>query len=290
MTRDELAELVAFQPPVTAPLETVESHRRDGYAERLVRYADVPAYLLTPAGEGPFPAVAAFHQHNSEWHLGKSEVAGLAGDPLQAFGPALARRGVVVLAPDAIAFEDRRRAAGDGLGHFNEMAYRLLEGRLLATDVLADAARAVSVLAGLEEVDGGRIGALGHSYGGSTAIFLAALDERVRFACSSGAACTYRRRIADGTGIELAQLIPGILRAGDLDDVVALIAPRPLLLVSATSDPYSADADEIEGRVAHGWAALEHARYDGSHALTSERFERIVDWVASRAAHYDPAQ
>jgi catechol 2,3-dioxygenase-like lactoylglutathione lyase family enzyme len=31
--------------------------------------------------------------------LGKSEPAGLAGDPLQAFGPVLARQGVLVLAP-----------------------------------------------------------------------------------------------------------------------------------------------------------------------------------------------
>jgi len=49
----------------------------------------VPALLLVP--EHPCGAgVVALHQHNSQWHLGKSEVAGLAGEPLQAFGPALA--------------------------------------------------------------------------------------------------------------------------------------------------------------------------------------------------------
>jgi dienelactone hydrolase len=37
-------------------------------------------------------------------------VFGIAGDRWQAFGPALARRGWVVLAPDSVAFEDRRRS------------------------------------------------------------------------------------------------------------------------------------------------------------------------------------
>lgn len=164
--------------------------RLDGYRELRVRYAgieeQVPALLLVPDGAGPFPAVLAHHQHNSEWHLGKSEVAGLAGDPLQAFGPALARAGLVVLAPDAVGFEDRRYTGtgidareDDWLQYFNEMAYRLVSGRLLATTVLGDAACGLSALLADERVDGSRLGAVGHSYGGYAAILLAALDERV---------------------------------------------------------------------------------------------------------------
>jgi dienelactone hydrolase len=237
--------------------------------------------------------VVAFHQHHSEWHLGKSEVAGRAGDPLQAFGPALARRGVVVLAPDAVGFEDRRASGpgveprgGDGPRHHNEMAYRLLRGGLLATTVLRDAAAAVSVLAADPRVVSGAVGALGHSYGGNTTLFLAALDERVAFAAASGAACTYRRRMADGIGIELASIVPGILDVADLDDLAGLIAPRPLLLVSAPDDPYSADADVIAAAIAPRFPprALRHERFEGGHALTPERFALIVDWVVERSA------
>jgi len=98
---------------------------RDGYVEQVVSYTgdegDVPALLLVP--EHPCGAgVVALHQHNSQWHLGKSEVAGLAGEPL--------------LAPDAVGFEDRRHTGpgidergDDWLQYFNEMAYRLLSGR-----------------------------------------------------------------------------------------------------------------------------------------------------------------
>jgi dienelactone hydrolase len=297
--RARLTALLRFAAPATRPaFDVLERSPRDGYAEHRVAFVGaegpVPAYLLVPDGDGGrMPGVVAFHQHHSQWHWGKSEVAGRAGDPLHAFGPALARRGVVVLAPDAVGFEDRRATArgtepgaDDGPQHFNEMSYRLVQGRLLMTTVLNDAAAALSTLAAHDRVDPAAVGVLGHSYGGNTTLFHAALDERVRFACASGAACTYRRRMADRTGIELAQIVPGILATADIDDVVGLIAPRPLLLVSAPGDVYSADADAIERAVAARFppGALRHARFAGGHALTPERFALIVDWVAERAA------
>jgi dienelactone hydrolase len=296
--RQRLAVLLDFAVPERAPaLEVLATEARDGYAEQRVAFAgaegDVPAYLLLPAGDGPFRGVVAYHQHHSQWNLGKSEVAGRAGDPLQAFGPALARRGVAVLAPDAAGFEDRRSSGpgaeprdGDGPQHHNEMSYRLVAGGLLATTVLRDGAAALSALAAHPAVDPARVGVLGHSFGGNTALFHAALDERVRFAAASGAACTYRRRIADRTGIELASIVPGILELTDIDGVAGLIAPRALLLVSAPDDPYSADADKIAATVAPRFpaGALRHTRFAGGHALTQERFAVIVDWVAAAAA------
>src|SRR4051794_1108662 len=296
--RARLAALLRFAvPDEPVGVEVLERSPCDGYDEERVVFAGfegaVPAFRLVPAGAGPFAGVVAFHQHHSEWHLGKSEVAGRAGDPLQALGPALARRGVVVLAPDAVGFEDRRASGpsvaprdGDGPRHHNEMAYRLVRGALLATTVLRDAAAAVSLVAADPRVVSGAVGALGHSYGGNTTLFLAALDERLAFAAASGAACTYRRRMADRTGIELASIVPGILEIADLDDIAGLIAPRPLLLVSAPDDPYSADADVIAVAIAPRFApgALRHARFEGGHALTPERVALIVDWLVERAA------
>jgi dienelactone hydrolase len=283
--------------------QTVAALGAESHTRLLVHYESpdgdlIPAYLLVPQGAGPFPAVLVHHQHNGERHLGKSEVCGLAGNPLQAFGPALAERGFVVLAPDSICFEDRRRqmrgvepdprSGTDWLQHFNEMAYRLLSGDLLMRKVLADSAVAVSFLCSLDQVDPGRIGILGHSYGGNTVLFHAALDERLRFACSSGAASSYARKTADNTGIEEAEIIPGFAQRWDIDDLVACIAPRPLLIVSATEDPYSVDAPEVEAGARWAYAALgaenalEHLRFEGGHALTEERFVAIIDWVASQ--------
>src|SRR3954451_16703728 len=221
--RARLAALLGFAvPDEPVGVEVLERSSCDGYVEERVVFAGfecaVPALRLVPSGDRPFAGVVAFHQHHSEWHLGKSEVAGAAGDPLQAFVPALARRGVVVLAPDAVGFEDRRASGpgvepreGDGPRHHNEMAYRLVRGVLLATTVLRDAAAAVSVLAADPRVAAGAVGALGHSSGGNPPLFPAALDERVAFGGASGEACPHRRRMADGTGIELASIVPGIL-------------------------------------------------------------------------------
>ena len=300
--RARVAELVDFSVPSSPPdMEVLEARQRDGYGEQLVGYisktgGNIPALLLLPEGNGPFPAVVVYHQHHSEWHLGKSEVAGLTGDPDQALGPVLARRGVAVLAPDTVGFEDRRRlTAGttpgedDGRQYYNEMAYRLLDGKLLISTILADGAQAVSTLAQIQGVDCHRIGVLGHSMGGNTALFHAALDERVRFACASGAAATYRAKMAAGTGIEASLVIPGIRKVADIDDITALIAPRPLLLLSATEDPYSQDADDIAEHVGSTYAArgaedaLRHVRFPGGHALTKERVEVIHEWVLAQA-------
>jgi dienelactone hydrolase len=296
--RSRLTELLGFAVPPVRDLVVRAERERDGYVEQVVSYTgyegDVPALLLVP--EHPCGAgVVALHQHNSQWHLGKSEVAGLAGEPLQAFGPALARAGIVVLAPDAVGFEDRRHTGpgidereDDWLQYFNEMAYRLVSGRLLVTTVLGDGACGLSALIGDERVEDSRVGVLGHSYGGNVTLMLAALDERVRFACASASACSYRQRMLDRTGIEFAHVIPGILELTDIGQLVELIAPRPLLLLSATEDRYSADTPEIVQAAARAYReagapqALEHYRAQGGHALTKERFDAVIDWVTAQ--------
>ena len=302
MLRGELAEFLGFAVPPAPAVEWLERSTEAGYTRALLAYrADVgeaiPAYLLVPAGDGPFPAVLIHHQHNSEYHLGKSEPAGVAGDPVQAFGPALASRGVAVLAPDSICFEDRRRhrsgrepdQVSDRLQHHNEFAYRLLTADPLSRKVLADSTLAVSVLGSLPEIRKDRVGMLGHSYGGSTALFHAPLDARIRFAAASGCACTFKARMAAGTGIELAQIIPGFAQRFEIDDLVQCMAPRPLLLASATRDPYSQDADAIEVAARGAYEALgaadalAHLRVDAEHRLTADRFERIVEWTRAQS-------
>jgi dienelactone hydrolase len=296
--RSRLSELLGFTVTPVPDLVVHAERERDGYVEQVVSYTgdegEVPALLLVP-GHPCGAGVVALHQHNSQWHLGKSEVAGLAGDPLQAFGPPLARAGIVVLAPDAVGFEDRRYTGpgidareDDWLQYFNEMAYRLLSGRLLVTTVLGDGACGLSVLISDERVEGSRVGVLGHSYGGNVTTMLAALDERVRFGCASGSACSYRRRMLDRTGIEFAHVIPGILELTDIEGLVELIAPRPLLLLSATEDRYSADTPQIVKAAAHAYReagapqAIEHYRAQGRHPLTEERFDTIIDWVTAQ--------
>lgn len=167
------------------------------------------------------------------------------------------------------------------------MCYRLLRGDTLMRKVLSDSAQAISLMRSHPQIDSQRIGALGHSYGGNTVIFHGALDERIRFACASGAACSYEYKIANQIGIEMAEVIPGFTTRYDISDLVVCFAPRRLLLLSATEDVYSQDADRIVVMARERCAELdmadriEHMRYEGGHALTQDRFDAIVRWVVS---------
>jgi dienelactone hydrolase len=301
--RKQIHEFLRFSLPDTSPPFVIHHVKEEGGYRRVsLQYPGqegdtIPAFLLLPDGGGPFAAVLVHHQHHGQRHLGKSEVCGLAGDPLQAFGTALARQGMVVLAPDSICFEDRRRnrrgieadEAADVEQHYNEMCYRLLRGDTLMRKVLSDSAQGISLLRAHPLVDPERTGILGHSYGGNTVLFHGALDERIRFACASGAACSYQFKLAHQFGIEMAEVIPAFLTHYDIPDLVACFAPRQVLIASATDDPQSQDAVWVveaarEKCIALGAAEnIEHRRYSGGHDLTHERFNDIVDWMVGAA-------
>lgn len=278
-------EAVEYEPGPAEPFAE--------FTRRTVRYAgregdEITAMLLMPGGTDPVGGVLVFHQHNGEFHLGKSEVAGDAGDPLQAFGPALASRGVAVLAPDAITFEDRRTRAsgtepdeGDWLQHYNAMAYRLVEGDVLMRKCLDDAQRAMSVLLCQPRVDGSRVGVFGHSYGGTTALYHGVVDERSAFVGVSGSLASFAERRARGTAVNMFELVPALARDWDAEDLVRGIAPRPLLVVSGTEDPYSIDADRIVDRAAT--RGVTEVRAEGSHALDQHRFNTITNWLVEQA-------
>lgn len=297
--RNEIAKIIGINiqnSPSDIKYDILESVKEDGYTRELIEYDSygdkVKAYLLIPEILDKNPAILINHQHNREHHLGKSEVCGLAGNPLQAFGLSLVKRGYVVLAPDSICFEDRRKdptvEGFDFWQHFNEMCYRILQGEYLMKKVLDDAMNGISLLAGLDYVDSERICTLGHSYGGNTALFLSALDERISFCCASASACTYKNRMSNDVGIEMASVIPGFIQKYDIDDLIACIAPRNLLIVSSDDDKYSKDAPDIVEKVTPIYAEcnalnnLQHKRYQGGHALTEERFDDIIEWFGAK--------
>jgi dienelactone hydrolase len=298
--RDQIRAFLRFHiSDVPISSITHEEVEEDGFHRFRISYASeegnrIPAFLLLPHGEGPFPALLIHHQHHGQRHFGKSEVCGLVGDPLQAFGPALARGGMVVLAPDSICFEDRRRNRigtepdkADGDQHYDEMCYRLLKGDTLMRKVLSDSAQGISVLRNHPQVDRERVGIMGHSYGGNTTLFHGALDERIGFACSSGAACSYHFKMTNEIGIEMAEVIPGFAEHFDIPDLVTCFSPRRILILSATDDPFSQDAESIVTTAKETCAAMgireqiEHRRYEGGHSLTQERFDAMVNWLVS---------
>lgn len=295
--------------PHLPDIRRVSQEEEDGFTRSLIRYPapdgeQIEAFLLQPTSEELRGAVLALHQHNSQWAIGKSEIAGLVGDPFQAFGPALARRGITVLAPDAVGFESRVKSAGwgtslapslgkaystaeDWLQYYNHMAHRLVRGELLMRKILADSATALSVLHNQTKMS--RLGVIGHSFGGIVTLFLAALDTRVAFACTSGAVCSFRHKLATGAGLEMALVIPSFAEYYDFDDLLRCVAPRKVFVVSSENDPQSADAEDVVKNALPAFEAercknhLQHLRVPGPHALDRGRFEAIVDWTVGQA-------
>jgi dienelactone hydrolase len=268
------------------------------YERQLISYKgnekdEIRAYLFIPKINKIRGAILVHHQHNGERQFGKSEVSGIIGDKYQYFCQELSRRGIITLAPDSICFEDRRinkkgiepdTEDEDFLQHFNEMCYRLLRNETLMKKVIEDSSIAISLLKYHKSFNIKKVGILGHSYGGNTVIFHSALDKRIKISCSSGAVCSYKTKIENNTGIEMAEVIPGFLNKFEIKDLLNCICPRELSIISGSEDIYSQDAKELYNKLKKKYrkkgkeSRLELKHYVGGHKLDETRFRDIINW------------
>jgi dienelactone hydrolase len=218
-----------------------ETITKDGYRIESLTYEvepedRVPAMLLVPDGVSsgsPAPAVAVWHQHNGEYHLGKSEPAGLAGNPMHHTGVALAKEGYIVLCPDALCFEERRDSDGtlDG-GRFERFEFLryVVSGKCMAWKNILDMRRAIDLLVERPEVDADRIGCYGHSMGSTHTWLVGPHEPRLKALVGNCCLPTYSA-IHDTKLLHcFPNFVPGWLQYGDTPEMAALIAPRALHL------------------------------------------------------------
>jgi dienelactone hydrolase len=111
----------------------------------------IRAFLFLPKAATAQPAVMCLHQTIA---IGKGEPAGLGGSPELHYAKHLAERGFVTLAPDYPSF-------GEHSYDFEDKSY--ISGTMKAVH---DNVRAIDLLQSMPEVDGERIGCIGHSLGG----------------------------------------------------------------------------------------------------------------------------
>jgi len=277
--RERLLECLGGDWPEPSPLKLQfgESERAEGFRLISVTYDvepedRIPALLLVPDGVDathPAPAVAVWHQHAGQFHLGKSEPAGLAGDPMHHTGAALAKAGYVVLCPDALCFEDRQDPTGRQKGmmyeRFEFLRYTVA-GKCLAWKNILDMRRAVDVLAGLPEVKGDKIGCYGHSMGSTHTWLVGPWEPRLK--CLVGNCClpTYRGIHREHMLHCFPNFIPGLNQYGDTPDIAGLIAPRPLHLNFGETDggtPFADIAWSVE-TIARAYQAV-HAETNFTH-------------------------
>ena len=201
----------------------------------------VPGILLIPKQRrGPVPAVIALHGHGSS----KESVC---TDPKnsQFIGPSLAKRGYVVAAIDGYFASGRvgkgpagRLDRGANAQEMSLFKLYLWTGRSLWGMMLRDEQCLLDYLQTRPEVDSQRIAATGMSMGCTRAWWLAAIDDRVRAVVGVACFTRYTELIAHGNLRKhgIYYFVPGVLRHFDTEAIYALVAPRPMLMLSGDQD------------------------------------------------------
>lgn len=288
MDRANLLALLGTMPPKAAlNLTVIEEIDCGTFIRKKIYYSaeageTIPAFLSIPKNtQIPLPAIYCFHQHAGNWLLGKSEVVGLAGSPDQAYAKELAERGYITLAPDAICFEERADAVNPMLYHAHQLHIRLMQGQTLLGKVLFDVSAGIDLLQSLPEVDSTRIGFIGHSYGGRTALFAPVFDQRIKVSISNCGSTTFKEMLAQGIGIQFDYVIPHFLAHCDIEDVVRLVEPCHLLILGGDDDKFSQNISTIfeYAKSAFVNGNLEAQIYSGRHMFSEEMRSRAYEFL-----------
>lgn len=141
-----------------------------------------------------------------------------------------------------------------------------------------DAMRVIDFLQTQPQVDSDRIGVAGLSGGGTLAMYLPVLEPRVKLVMIGGAFSGYRESIYDIHHC-ICNCLPGIMQYGDMSDIVALYAPRPVLLINGIHDPIFPIQQAREGfeKLQQVYQLLGHPDridadfFDGPHAWSNRK-------------------
>ena len=246
--RAEIVRLLglAGRPPPPPDARHLSTQDRGDYFEELHSLdigarARLPVYLLRPKTEPPWKPIIVFHGHDPsvQYILGnypdemtKREQLALDNN----YAQALARQGYLVCAPEQRGFGDRvsDQHAPKGCRHL-AFSY-LLEGRTLLGERCRDGEQAINWLLHRDDVVPGALGATGNSGGGTTTLWLAAIDERITVAVPSCYFCSFQASILGVLHCE-CNYVPGILELAEMGELAALLAPRPMCVIAGERDP-----------------------------------------------------
>jgi hypothetical protein len=170
---------------------------------------------------GPFPAIVSPHGH---WSYGRLEHTPIGSIPARAIS--LARQGFVVFTYDMAGYNDTRQLPHTAIGGRREELW----GVGLLGAQLWNSIRAVDFVQSLSDVDPRRIGATGASGGATQTILLSAVDDRIAFSAPVNMISLIMQ---GGSPCENA---PNLRIETNNVELAALMAPRPMLAVSASGD------------------------------------------------------
>ncbi|MCC6486492.1 MAG: acetylxylan esterase [Candidatus Hydrogenedentes bacterium] len=269
-----------YPMPERTPLNSSVSDAitHEDYIVEKVTFESRPGFLVTgnlyrPVGEGPFPAVLCPHGH---WDNGRLEDSERASVPARCI--TFARMGMLAFSYDIIGFVDSKQLPHDILEPVGKLWG--VHGFGLQ---LWNSMRAVDFVESLPYVDKTRIGCTGASGGGTQTFALYGVDDRIRAAapvnmisCSMQGDCTCES--------------PPLIRMDGASsiDLGALLAPRPLLMVSATGD-WTVETPRVEYPAIRSVYALygaedrlESVQFDADHNYNKASREAVYRFFAKR--------
>ncbi len=335
MTMDRIASpQINGVPEVT--LE--DSYEYDGLAVEEISwqlpYGPVTkAILLKPANaSGPLPGIVALHDHGGNKYFGRRKITRTSDDqhPLmsehqehyyegRAWANEVAKRGYVVLVPDAFTFASRRVLLEDvperirqGLtdndpenpenieaynrwagGHEHIMAKSLFcAGTTWPGVFFAEDQKALDILASRNDVQSDNLGCAGLSGGGLRTVFLGGLDERIKCSVCVGFMSTWRdfllHKSFTHTWMAYVPLLP---RELDFPEIMSLNMPSSVLVLNDSDDqlytlPEMERAEGILNSVYQKADLSDHFKcsyYPGPHkfdqAMQLEAFNWFDQWL-----------
>lgn len=263
--RETLMECMQNLPPAPESygMEVVDSEQREGYKAHKIQFnvsawCRIPAYLLVPDGEGPFPAIVMLHDHGAHFSIGKEkmvrpfhvtpELLADADDwaercyDNQYTGDYFAAHGYVVLAIDALFWGERGRREGIDYDGQQALASNFLQmGASWGAFINMDDVRSAEFLASLPYVAPGKVGCLGFSMGAYRSWMLSALTDCIQASASvcwmntTGHLMTLANNQNKG-GSAYSMLIPNLRRYLDYPHTASIACPKPTLFFNGTRD------------------------------------------------------
>jgi dienelactone hydrolase len=221
-------------PPTLRP-RTIGTLRRDGYRLEKVVYESlpgsvVPAHLYLPEGlDRRAPAVLMYPGH--WWPDSKSST------DFQVFCINMARLGFVVLNFDPFGQGERGVSARD-----HRRTETLLVGVAQQGIAEYETRCALEYLLARPEVDRRRVGITGASGGGYNTWITTALDDRIAAAVAVVGTSDFAEQIHVCRPLdwfhaaEHCHFVPGLIRYANNHELLAMSAPKPLLIINAVRD------------------------------------------------------
>ena len=269
--------LVPTHEPTPLNAEIFGKIEREDYSVEKVYFEPFPGFFTTgnlyrPLGKtGPFPGIVSPHGHWGRGRLENIERGSIPGRCIN-----FAKQGYVIFAYDMLGYND----SGKQIEHHYGGAREGLWGLSAMGLQLQNSICSIDFLESLPDVDSERIGCTGASGGGTQTFILTAVDERIKVSAPVNMIS------ATMQGGCLCENAPNLrLDASNLE-IGALMAPRPLLLVSATGDwtvkTPTVEYPAIRSIYAHFDAEdkVHQVQVDAEHNYNQESREAVYAWFA----------